>query len=65
MEYKVIRRFKDTERVYEVGDAYEGSKAPQRISTLTKPEKNRYGQIYLEKSEAPEELNVETENPEG
>ncbi|MBP1045274.1 hypothetical protein I6N96_03220 [Enterococcus sp. BWM-S5] len=62
MEYKVIRKFKDKERIYEVGDAYEGSKSPQRISVLTKPEKNKYGQIYLEKSEQPEEPNVETEN---
>lgn len=65
MEYKVIRRFKDKERVYEIGDTYEGSKAPQRISTLTKPEKNKYGQIYLKKSEVPEEPNAETEILEG
>ncbi|GGC84298.1 termination factor Rho [Enterococcus wangshanyuanii] len=55
MEYKVIRRFEDNDRIYEIGDPYEGSKAPARISTLTNPEKNKYGQIYLEKVEEKEE----------
>lgn len=55
MEYTVIRKFEDNNRVYEVGDPYEGSKAPARISTLTNPDKNKYGQIYLEKVEETEE----------
>lgn len=53
MEYKVIRRFKDkndkSQRVYEIGDQYEGSKAAKRLSELMNPEKNSYNQIYLEK----------------
>lgn len=65
MEYKVIRKFKDKERVYKVGDAYEGSKSPQRISVLTKPEKNKYGQVYLVKTEELKEPGAETENSEG
>lgn len=52
MEYLVIRRFADKggkKRIYEVGEKYEGSKAAKRISELTNPEKNKYGQVYLEK----------------
>lgn len=52
MEYKVIRKFKDrldNNRIYEVNEKYEGSKAPKRISKLINPEKNDYGKIYLEK----------------
>lgn len=58
MEYRVIERFKDlqdNDRVYEVGDVYQGSKSKKRIAELSGDE-NKIGKPLIEKvSEKPDE----------
>lgn len=51
MEYRVIERFKDlqdNDRVYEVGDAYQGPKSKKRIAELS-GEENKIGKPLIEK----------------
>ncbi len=51
MEYRVIERFKDlqdNDRVYEVGDVYQGPKSKKRIAELS-GEENKIGRPLIEK----------------
>lgn len=51
MEYRVIERFKDlqdNDRIYEVGDIYQGSKSKKRIAELSGDE-NKIGKALIEK----------------
>lgn len=51
MEYRVIERFKDLQdnnRIYEVGDIYQGSKSKKRIAELSGDE-NKIGKVLIEK----------------
>lgn len=51
MEYRVIERFKDlqdNDRIYEVGDIYQGSKSKKRIAELSGDE-NKIGKPLIEK----------------
>lgn len=51
MEYRVIERFKDlqdNDRVYEVGDVYQGPKSKKRIAELS-GEENKIGKPLIEK----------------
>lgn len=51
MEYRVIERFKDlqdNDRVYEVGEIYQGSKSKKRIAELSGDE-NKIGKALIEK----------------
>lgn len=51
MEYRVIERFKDlqdNDRIYEVGDFYQGPKSKKRIAELSGDE-NKIGKPLIEK----------------
>lgn len=51
MEYRVIERFKDlqdNDRVYEVGEVYQGPKSKKRIAELSGDE-NKIGKPLIEK----------------
>lgn len=51
MEYRVIERFKDlqdNDRIYEVGEIYQGSKSKKRIAELSGDE-NKIGKALIEK----------------
>lgn len=51
MEYRVIERFKDlqdNDRVYEVGEVYQGPKSKKRIAELS-GEGNKIGKPLIEK----------------
>lgn len=51
MEYRVIERFKDlqdNDRIYEVGEIYQGSKSKKRIAELSGDE-NKIGKPLIEK----------------
>ena len=53
MEYRVIERFKDlqdNDRVYEVGEVYQGPKSKKRIAELSGDE-NKIGKPLIEKSD--------------
>ncbi|BDZ81411.1 hypothetical protein [Claveliimonas bilis] len=53
MEYRVIHRFKDLQdnnRVYSVGDRYQGKKTKKRIAELSGA-KNKIGTPLIEKIE--------------
>ncbi|HCG4535560.1 TPA: hypothetical protein NJY08_004405 [Salmonella enterica subsp. enterica serovar Typhi str. AG3] len=59
MNYKVIRRFKETKHdghIYEVGDSYpkEGSKATKTRLEELSTTKNKYKKVYIEEVEEKE-----------
>jgi hypothetical protein len=59
MRYRVIHKFrdlKDNDRIYEVGEEYQGKKSPARIKELSTGA-NKIGRPLIEKiTEAGEEL---------